>query len=85
MCILSAMHRVLDVKTVKQCKVLHDLGVFLVLADKVRKFCCAWVWGVRQQADGCYSHCLLIVLMFWFSYLRQRQRLNLNPTPRKSA
>ena len=46
MCILSAMRRVLDVKTVKQCKVLHDLGVFLVLADKVRKFYCAWVWSV---------------------------------------
>ena len=52
MCILSAMRRVLDVKMVKQCKVLQDLGVFLVLADKVRKFCCAWVWGVRKQAYG---------------------------------
>ena len=40
------MRRVLHVKMVKQCKVLHDLGVFLVLADKVRKFCCGWVWSV---------------------------------------
>jgi hypothetical protein len=53
MCILLAMRRVLDVKTVKQCKVLQDLGLFLVLADKVLKFCCAWVWGVTQQADEC--------------------------------
>ena len=46
MCIRSAMRRVLDVKTDKQCRVLQDSGVFLVLADKVRKFCCAWVWSV---------------------------------------
>ena len=63
MYVLSAMHRMLDVKMVKQCKVLHDLGVFLVLADKVRKFVVLGS-GVLQRADKCYSHCLLIVLMF---------------------
>ncbi|EDR06179.1 uncharacterized protein LACBIDRAFT_300387 [Laccaria bicolor S238N-H82] len=31
---LFPMRRVLDVTTVKQCQVLQDLGVFLVLADK---------------------------------------------------
>jgi hypothetical protein len=32
---LAAMRRVLHLKTVTQCGVLEDFGIFLVLADKV--------------------------------------------------
>jgi hypothetical protein len=32
---LAAMRRMLHLKTVTQCGVLEDFGVFLVLADKV--------------------------------------------------
>ena len=33
-----AMRRVLHLKMVKQCAMLEEFGIFLVLADKVRSF-----------------------------------------------
>jgi hypothetical protein len=48
---------VLHLKMVTQCAMLEDFGIFLVLADKVRR---TMNWSYASLTMPCDSHCSLI-------------------------
>lgn len=57
------MRRVLHLKMITQCAMLEELGIFLVLADKVTAT--AFLPSVHTIADMCASPYLHITLKLW--------------------
>jgi hypothetical protein len=76
---LSALRRVLDLKLITQCAMLDDCGIFLVLADGVRRtFFCRYLLSlIKAASQALFAYDIEALL------LSSTQSVPMSQTPQK--